>query len=217
MRKPYLALFVFITTLLSSNVFAFSIKKKAISNQGIFGIEVAGSDVSFYGRADQILSVSFQEYVVTGAGIVSEVVIDFRGSNQLLRIYNVRPPGTADVSERANRMSAANSENRGLDPSAATKLPVPSQIQALESKVTNITSAGTAGLVVKTYPTTTHAKTVEMMVSSKSELLSFYKSFQSLYCGTAVSATPGSTVDPSDPTSEVQKVSQIGGNLFTIQ
>ncbi len=217
MRKPSLALFVLSTALLTSNVFAFSIKKKAIPNQGIFGIEVAGSDVSFYGRADQILSVSFQEYVVTGAGIVSEVVIDLRGSNQLLRIYNVRPPGTTDVSERANRMSAANSENRGLDPSAATKLPVPSQIQALESKVTNLTSAGTAGLVVKTYPTTTHAKTVEMMVSSKSELLAFYKSFQSLYCGTAVNASPGATVDQADPTSNLQMVNQIGGNIFSIQ
>lgn len=217
MRKLHLALTFVTTALLTSPVFAFSIKKKAIPNQGIFGIEAAGSDVSFYGRADQILSVSFQEYVVTGAGIVSEVVIDLRGSNQLLRIYTIRPPGTADVSERANRMSAANSESRGLDPSGATKLPVPSQIQALESKVTNITSAGTAGLVVKTYPTTTHAKTVEMMVSSKSELLAFYKSFQSLYCGTAVTATPGATVDQSDPTSNLQMVNQIGGSLFTLQ
>ena len=39
---------------------ALTMKKKAVPNGGIFGIEVSGTDLSFYGRADHVLSVSFQ-------------------------------------------------------------------------------------------------------------------------------------------------------------
>ena len=52
---------------------AFQMTKKAIRNQGIFGIKVNKTDMAFYGRADAILSISFQEYT-TGSFIVAEVV-----------------------------------------------------------------------------------------------------------------------------------------------
>ena len=194
---------------------AFSMKKKAVPNGGIFGIEVSGTDLSFYGRADRVISVSFQEYT-TGTFIVSEVVIDMANSNQQLRIYNTRTPGSADVADRANRASAANSENRGLNSSDATKLPIPSQLSALESKVTNLTSGPTSGLVVKTYPTTTHAKTIEMAVSSKAELKSFYSAFKNLLCGTAVPASSGSTTETADAEGAAT-INQIGGTVFIIK
>jgi hypothetical protein len=186
-----------------------------VPNGGIFGIEVSGTDLSFYGRADRVISVSFQEYT-TGTFIVSEVVIDMANSNQQLRIYNTRTPGSADVADRTNRASAANSENRGLNPADATKLPIPSQLSALESKVTNLTSGPTAGLVVKTYPTTTHAKTIEMAVSSKAELKSFYTAFKNLLCGTAVPATSGTTTETTDAEGAAT-INQIGGTVFIIK
>ena len=194
---------------------AFSMKKKAVPNGGIFGIEVSGTDLSFYGRADRVISVSFQEYT-TGTFIVSEVVIDMANSNQQLRIYNTRTPGSADVADRTNRASAANSENRGLNPADATKLPIPSQLSALESKVTNLASGPTAGLVVKTYPTTTHAKTIEMAVSSKAELKSFYTAFKNLLCGTAVPASSGTTTETTDGEGAAT-INQIGGTVFIIK
>jgi len=194
---------------------ALTMKKKAVPNGGIFGIEVSSTDLSFYGRADHVLSVSFQEYT-TGTFIVTEVVIDMSNSNQQLRIYNTRTPGSADVADRANRASAANSENRGLNSSDATKLPIPSQLSALESKVTNLTSGPTSGLVVKTYPTTTHAKTIEMAVSSKTELKSFYSAFKNLLCGTAVPASSGSTTETTDAAGAAT-INQIGGTVFIIQ
>jgi len=194
---------------------AFTMKKKAVPNGGIFGIEVSGTDLSFYGRADRVISVSFQEYT-TGTFIVSEVVIDMANSNQQLRIYNTRTPGSADVADRTNRASAANSENRGLNPSDATKLPIPGQLSALESKVTNLTAGATSGLVVKTYPTTTHAKTVEMAVSSKAELKSFYTAFKNLLCGTAVPASSGTTTETTDGEGAAT-INQIGGTVFIIK
>jgi hypothetical protein len=215
MRK-FLFLATALTILCSTpQASALTMKKKAVANGGIFGIEVSGTSSSFYGRADHVLSVSFQEYT-TGTFIVSEVVIDMSNSNQQLRIYNTRIPGTSDVADRANRASAANSENRGLNPADATKLPIPSQLTALESKITNATSATAGGLVVKTYPSTTHAKTVEMVVSSKAELQSFYTAFKNLLCGTAVPASSGSTTDTTDQNG-AGVINQIGGTVFTIQ
>jgi hypothetical protein len=205
---------------------AFQMTKKTIRNQGIFGIKIANTDMAFYGRADAVLSISFQEYT-TGSFIVSEVVIDMRDSNQQLRIYNARPPGTADVANRANRASAANSQNRGLDPSSASKLPIPGQLAAVETKLNTMLTGTTGDLVVKSYPTTTHAKTVEMVVSSKAELQMLYSKLTCLYTGIEVEAVDGASVEGSNgataaslaagSTAAKIKITQIGGVLFTLE
>ena len=205
---------------------ALQMSKKAIRNQGIFGIKIARTDMAFYGRADAILSISFQEYT-TGSFIVAEVVIDMKDSNQQLRIYNTRPPGTADVANRANRASAANSENRGLDPKDASKLPIPGPLALIESKVNNVVSNSTGDLVVKTYPNTTHAKTVEMVVTTKAELQQLYSKMITLYTGFEVEAVDGASVEGSNGataaataaggTAAKMKITQIGGVLFTLE
>lgn len=217
---------------------ALSIKPKAFPNQGVFGIECAGSDVGFYARADQILSVSFQEYAA-GSFLVAEVVIDIANSNQQLRIYSVRPAGSADVADRANRGLKANAQNRGLEADQATQVPLPGPLANLEQKVSNVTSSTTAGLVVKSYPTTTHAKTVEMSIPSRAELLSFYKTFRDLMVAREVAITQGSTVaggtgaasgasnlfgskstsgtPATTATGEPITINRVGGVLFTLE
>ena len=122
MRPLVLALLATLTLVPQAD--ALQMTKKAIRNQGIFGVRVARSDMAFYGRADAILSISFQEYT-TGSFIVCEMVIDMKDSNQQLRIYSTRPPGTEDVANRVNRASEANAQNRGLNPADASKLPIP--------------------------------------------------------------------------------------------
>ena len=225
MRPTALALATLALTALAPDAWALKMKKKAIPNGGIFGVEVAGTDLSFYGRADHIVSVSFQEYT-TGAFIVSEVVIDMQNSPQQLRIYHTRTPGSADVADRANRASVANSQNRGLDPAAASKLPIPGALAAIESKVNNLTQSSTAGLVVKTYPNTTHSKTVEMVVNSKGELQRFYCAFRDLLCARTVTAASGSTIEGGDAaaaqaaaagTTPTLTINQIGGTIFLIE
>jgi hypothetical protein len=206
---------------------ALQMTKKAIRNQGIFGIKVANSDMAFYGRADAVLSISFQEYT-TGSFIVAEVVIDMKDSNQQFRIYNTRPVGTADVANRANRASAANSQNRGLDPKEASKLPIPGPLGILESKVNNVVNSTAGDIVVKTYPTTTHAKTVEMVVSTKDELKLLYTHLITLYTGFEVTAADGASVEGSNGASASAaaagstaaatiKINQIGGVQFTVE
>ena len=226
MSPQALATALLLTAALAPQADAFQMSKKAIRNQGIFGIKVANTDMAFYGRADAILSISFQEYT-TGSFIVAEVVIDMKDSNQQLRIYNTRPPGTADVANRANRASAANSQNRGLDPKDASKLPIPSPLALIESKVNNVVSDSTGDLVVKTYPNTTHAKTVEMVVLSKAELQQLYSKMITLYTGFEVEAVDGASVEGSTgataaataagSTTAKMKINQIGGVLFTLE
>ena len=226
MSPQALATALLATAALAPQADAFQMSKKAIRNQGIFGIKVANTDMAFYGRADAILSISFQEYT-TGSFIVAEVVIDMKDSNQQLRIYNTRPPGTADVANRANRASAANSQNRGLDPKDASKLPIPSPLALIESKVNNVVSDSTGDLVVKTYPNTTHAKTVEMVVLSKVELQQLYSKMITLYTGFEVEAVDGASVEGSNgataaataagSTAAKMKINQIGGVLFTLE
>ena len=212
---------------LSPEARAFKMHTKMIPNQAIFGIQVEGTDQSFYGQADSILSVSFQEYT-TGALIVAEVVIDLRGSNQQLRLYASRPPGSADVADRANRASAANSVNRGLDPAAATRLAIPGPLSAIESKVNNVVTETTAGMVVKTYPNTTHAKTVEMVVSSKAELTKFYSKLTCLYKGIPVSVSAdGTTAEGANEANAAAtaagqsgaliRITRVGGVLFSLE
>ena len=217
---------------------ALSIKPKAFPNQGIFGIECAGSDVGFYARADQILSVSFQEYAA-GSFLVAEVVVDIANSNQQLRIYSVRPAGSADVADRANRGLKANAQNRGLEADQATQVPLPGPLANLEQKVNNVTSSTTAGLVVKSYPATTHAKTVEMSIPSRTEVLAFYKAFRDLMVAREVTISQGSTVaggtgvssaatnvfgsksntgtPAATTTGEAITINRIGGALFTLE
>ena len=226
MSPKALAAALLATAALAPQADALQMTKKAIRNQGIFGIKVANTDMAFYGRADSILSISFQEYT-TGSFIVAEVVIDMKDSNQQFRIYNTRPVGTADVANRANRASAANSQNRGLDPNEASKLPIPGPLGILESKVNNVVNSTAGDIVVKTYPTTTHAKTVEMVVSTKTELKLLYSNLITLYTGFEVTAADGASVEGSNnasasaaaggSTAATIKINQIGGVLFTVE
>ena len=225
MRLPALALSLLGLTVLAPDACALKMTKRAITNQGVFGIEIQNTDMAFYGRADSVLSVSFQEYT-TGSFIVSEVVVDMRDSNQQLRIYSARPPGTADVANRGNRALAANAQNRGLDASEASKIPLPGPLANIESKVNNIVTNTTSDLVVKTYPNTTHAKTVEFTVTSKEELKRFYTAFRDLLCARTVTAAAGSTIEGADAAAAAAAaaggtstltINQIGGTLFTIQ
>lgn len=214
---------------LSADALAFKVTRNTttINNPRIFGIEVKGTDLSFYGNSDKIESISFQDYIIyskeypNGSIMVSELVIDMEGSAQQLRIYSARPPGSADVADRSNRALVANSENRGLDPSTASKLPIPGPLAAIESKLSNMHKSTTAGLVVKNYPSTTHAKTIEMVVSSKDELMAFYGTIKKLMCSLPATVTDGSaaptgTATAAGTTSTIT-ISKIGGCLFTLE
>jgi hypothetical protein len=108
-----------------------------------------------------ITSVSMHDYYVEGVGLVSEVTIDTTGT-VTARFYsiNASPSGAASaVSEAAQRM--ANTLKKSGEGIAGVKVADP------------LTA------VVKSYPTTTHAHTVEYRLSEKEEIEALFKSAKS--------------------------------------
>lgn len=196
--------------------------------KGVFGIEAAGSDFGFYGRADKILSVSFHEYS-TGEFLVAELVIDMADSPQQLRIYSARPPGSADALDRVNRGLRANAVDRGLDPSQATQAPLPGPVGIAEKRVDNIRESVTAGLVVKPWPVATHSKTIELSVPRRSEVLMLYRVLRDLMIGREVKGSRApcspavSQSSAAAPASDGSSgggsvvIKQISGTLFLVE
>lgn len=209
-----------------SSADAVQLKPNAIPNRGLFGVELAGTDSQFYARADQVLSVSWQEYT-TGSYIVSEVVVDIANSGQQIRLYSLRVPGASEAMGAAGGVISSASPT-GSTPTASRALP--SAVQNIEDRANAAVGRASAQMPVKAYPTTTHAKTVEYVVGSRAELLSFYKSFRDLLCSKEVRAGAGSSVEgknaatafgapgsqPAGGAGEVT-VNRIGGTIFIIQ
>jgi hypothetical protein len=218
--RPVLFSFLALSFLVpASPLFAGKVQAGAIKNQGIFGIALSGTAQEFYGRADQVLSVSFQEYT-TGPLFVSEVVIDMTGSNQLFRIYHARPVSLSDAAAAGAAAASAASELSGGAVSP-TVPDVPSDVTTAEATVHKAAARVTAGLVVKTYPHTTHAKTAEFSVSSREELVSFFRTFRDLYVNREVkvknnTVVPAATLATGGGVGALT-INRIGGVLFTIQ
>jgi len=197
---------------------AAKVKVRTFPNQGIFAIQVSGTNFSFHGRADHVISASFQEYT-TGALYVSEVTIDMQGGNQLLRLYNARPMSEQDARAHAENATAAVSDatSGAVNPTLPN---TPAPVSDLDRKVQDNYGRATAGLVVKTYPATTHAKTVEFTVSSRAELLTFYQNFTKLYTAVPLyTDATGKVVAQNQLGANGQAptpVNRIGGTLFII-
>jgi hypothetical protein len=106
---------------------------------------------------DRISSVSRHQYVLDGAVIVDEVTVDTIGQ-ALARFYYITPitdaaPGStaSDVVDRARELVERAADRAGTD---------------------------VQNMVVKKYPVTSHAKTIEYRILSEAELTALYKSVQ---------------------------------------
>lgn len=204
---------------------AVEVRVNTIPDRSIFGVELAGSRSQFYAKADRIIGVSWQEYT-TGTFIVSEVVIDLDGSSQQLRLYATRTPSSNDLRDVAER--------GGLPRGAS--VPTPGVVRDAENRAgASIASAATT-LPVKVYPTTTHARTIEYVVSSPEELRRFYDTFRDLWIrrpievgtvatnsafgssGTSGTNTNSNATQNANNSASQSKntVSHVGGVLFLI-
>lgn len=115
------------------------------------------SDGHYMVALDRIASVSRHKYVLDGAVIVDEVTVDTVGQ-ALARFYYISPitdaaPGStaADVVDRARELVERAADRTGTD---------------------------VQNMVVKKYPVTSHAKTLEYRILSEAELTALYKSVQ---------------------------------------
>ena len=195
------------------------IQLNAIPNNDFFGIKIAGTDQIFYGRADRINSITFEEYT-TGTFIVSEVSIDMLGSNQLLRIYSTRIPGTADVQNRGEKITQAAGSLSNTGSLTTPTIPIPSAVTRAEEALQDTTSQSLSGLVVKAWPATTHAKTIEFSVGTKAELQTFHRQFSNLLIGKPIKVKKDNVVSAQSATADdkgMVSINKIGGTLFIIE
>lgn len=115
---------------------------------------------TFMVALDKIASISRHKYVLDGSVIVDEVTVDTVGQ-ALARFYFITPvtdtlPG--------NAVTGLADHGKELLEGAAER-----------------TGTGLEKMVVKKYPDTTHAKSLEYRVESEQELKSLYSSVQSAW------------------------------------
>ncbi len=161
-----------IILLASVKSFALNIDDSSIENKNVFGLIFPDGN-SYYGLADQISNVSIQSYIA-GPLAITEVSINLSGSPVQLRIYNAK-------ANTANNINAELKKNlpENLKPYAE----IPNNIKDNSKLIKTIDNSLAVPLVVKDYPMTTHAKTIEFVVQDLDELMNFYKKFVSDYTG----------------------------------
>ncbi|GAA5122493.1 hypothetical protein JIN84_10095 [Luteolibacter yonseiensis] len=118
------------------------------------------TDGSFMVPLDRIVSVSRAKYVLDGTLIVDEVTVDTVGQ-ALARFYFISPisdslPGNtaADVTARSKELVDKSAERAGV---------------------------GVQDMVVKKYPDTTHAKSIEFRILSEKDLTGLYNSVRNAW------------------------------------
>lgn len=107
---------------------------------------------------DRISSVSRHQYVLDGTLIVDEVTVDSLGQ-ALARFYFITP-----ITDAVNANAATQLASRGKE---------------LIDKVAQRAGTGVQDMVMKKYPETTHARTIEYRLLSEQELGALYSSVRS--------------------------------------
>ncbi|MDP0490472.1 MAG: hypothetical protein Q7Q71_05435 [Verrucomicrobiota bacterium JB023] len=117
--------------------------------------QLALPEGNFLVSLDRIASISKHSYLLDGGLVVTEVTIDTIG-NALCRIYQITPAG-----EDSQLNIAQQATQRARE---------------LTSRGESLTGADINTMVQKTYPHTTHAKTIEYRVKEKATLNALYSS-----------------------------------------
>lgn len=113
---------------------------------------------------DRISAISRHQYVLDGAVIVDEVTVDALGQ-ALVRFYFISPISDA-MGGNATGKAAARIADRGRE---------------LVERGAQIAGTGVHNMVVKKFPETTHARTVEYRVLSETELSGLYNSVRTAW------------------------------------
>ncbi|MFT4901164.1 MAG: hypothetical protein ACI81V_000431 [Lentimonas sp.] len=190
---------------------ALSIRSGAIENRALFGVEFTGDSRSFYAKESSVLSISKQDYITTGFAVL-EINITTSG-NALLRIYHSRAltPGEFQ-SALADGVDAAVGTR-----SSIIRSPLPSSIEPILNRPAAVAEVMTSNTVVKDYPLTTHAKTIEYRVSKRSELIAFYDALEQHWKQEPAFFEDGQIVDEAGGTDSEMKPRSLGGTLFEVQ
>ena len=174
MRKlrPMKTTFVAISALLTATlttIAGVTVDLEAIPNKTIFGIDF-GNGREYYGRVDSVNSVSMQEYVVPGFRVY-EMNIDMRQGNSLLRIYSVV---TMDPAQEARNATDSLTSQVPFGTMVLDSMQEGYNLATVNIKQ-QVDDVAAAMPVMKDYPMTTHAKTIEYKVASPLDVKELFK------------------------------------------
>lgn len=167
-RKPTLALTL---ALLAAPLVASAQNNTTPTNQATGDVEVPNRfwEASVGGgqymvALERISAISRHKYVLDGAVIVDEVTVDALGQ-ALVRFYYLSPISDA-MSGGEVAQAAAKIAERGRD---------------LVDQAAGRAGTSVQNMVVKKFPETTHARSIEYRVMSEQELSAIYKSVRTAW------------------------------------
>jgi len=132
--------------------------KESVGDARFWQANLSGG--SYMVALDRIVSVSRHKYLLDGALIVDEVTIDTTGQ-ALARFYFISP-----VTDAAPGNTVADLAKHGRE---------------LVDKATKYAGTEVQNMVIKKYPDTTHAKSIEYRLLTEAELSSLYGSVQNAW------------------------------------
>ncbi len=196
---------------LAQPVQALQVRRDAIPNKAIFGIEFSENTRGYYAREASVQSVSIHEYV-TGAFHVLEVNVVTDGA-ALLRIYHSRPLKAGEVTDAAAGAARAT----GAPGSSLIRSPLPASVgNMLDRSVGQVADSLTEATVIKEYPIATHSRTIEYRLRSRNELIELYDELSKHLIREPAFYEDGRITSGGGTQSE-ESPRSLGGSLFIVE
>jgi len=176
----------------------------SINNRQLFGVEFPDG-VSFYGRAEMVYAISLQRYQ-TGPYMVTELVVDIAGVTSQFRVYATEPFDPSMLQSRLPEEAPSGfTQGKGVPPG----------VQKMANKASDAADKTEGGLVVKDYPSSTHAKTIEFRLGSAEDVEELYKAMIDLYSRKGREAVISRTESGAETNEIYQEINRLGGTLFS--
>lgn len=195
----------------SASLHALQVQEDAVRDDRI-GIVFEDSRRSLFARVDQLSAISWQEYRIDALE-VTEVVIDMLGSPSQIRFYHLR---TVDAESELQSGIASLTGGRVTLPNLPESLRT--HTQKAQTEAEGILNRH----VRKTFPQTTHARTIEFVLSSLEELTAFYDELAFRFAQSNLSENihqdaAGAGNGQAPPAPAQLEPRKLAGTLFIIQ
>gem|GEM_PF-5832462 len=166
MKKNFFMCLAVLMLFFASSASLFSAEDEPMpenTNKSIYGIDFADGS-AYHFKLSTLEGVSLQRYVA-GPYKVIEVVLEIAGSSSQVRIYSTEALTALDMQEMGQSALPTNLQKYSN---------APTQVANLNAKTQEKTANQQSLPLIKEYPVTTHAKTIEFKVS-KNEIIKFHR------------------------------------------
>lgn len=195
---------------IAGSLSAVTVRTRAIRNKAIFAITFPGETKDYYGKEAAIHSISKQEYVTSGFRVVEINIVT--AGNGLLRIYHSRPLEIGELQAAIMNGASAAGLPAGIQPS-----PLPPGVKQMANRASGVVEAITSDTVMKEYPLTTHARTIDYRVQTRSELLDLFDELQKHWIKEPAYYESGQIIDENEATSSKMEPRSLGGTQFIVK